>query len=445
MPADTDREPSQKHSAHAVGLEQLWQNAESDPAFAALLEQSLSDGTLSQVFMTHRDQLFAPVPVHMEGHVQPLGSKGLPYWTRSIRTTTETLLNFQEMAGPWSSQPEDFERGAELVGAFQERVSESFRDEIALGVLQTIRDNPALVSLVNLDGPLDRPTLRRTVGRWKCLNWTYAEGRIRRMLEEVAKPTRKALHQITTNLDVLSGAMDVTLFRANLYLQAAEQFARLLPLLRVKQGHWRQLALDLQEEGHLVAAGPVHAWCTRCSPAGRLVTVQSGDIVEEVGCTCCGRRLPALGLLRPAGPFAAALQQHDGLLGVAIGWHLRRNGIDFSSSVEIQGAEIDFLVTAGSQPVVIECKMNHKQEDERETVSKLLMNLKQLSEHAGLAQSAGVPVSQALCVVNLPASRVRALRSKVMTQWRGSASTASLQLAGYDEVGQFLPGGTRNG
>lgn len=108
-----------------------------------------------------------------------------------------------------------------------------------------------------------------------------------------------------------------------------------------------------------------HGWvCPNCDPAQSHTL--SPDAEEDVNsggpeCLRCDEEMDWLVFARVADVLWDAMRYRDGLVALAVGWHLRKKGLQFESSVPLKDGECDIVV--GNPPdVVLELKMLWKPE-----------------------------------------------------------------------------------
>jgi len=117
-----------------------------------------------------------------------------------------------------------------------------------------------------------------------------------------------------------------------------------------------------------------------------------------------------LACFAPTGAFHNAIKLKDGLLGAAIGWHLKKRGIRFWHAHCEEGTEMDFIPIVQNGRLLIECKLLSVSVPAKQLLRNLREAVKQLDEHAALLEKQGRNLRGSVCVVNLTDQTLASLR-----------------------------------
>jgi hypothetical protein len=99
------------------------------------------------------------------------------------------------------------------------------------------------------------------------------------------------------------------------------------------------------------------------------------------------------------------------------------------------GTEIDFVAGRNSEKVLIESKMNHQLKGRETMISTLRANLRQLDAHVRAAQSQGISISCAVCVVNHPRNLLAQLQRAISPL---PNSPVPAQLLSYEDLNRWM-------
>jgi len=116
-----------------------------------------------------------------------------------------------------------------------------------------------------------------------------------------------------------------------------------------------------------------------------------------------------LACFAPTGAFDKAIKLKDGLLGAAIGWHLKKRGIPFSHEHCEEGTEMDFIAILRTGRLLIECKVLSVALPVKQLLRNVREAAKQLDEHASLLERRGGRLRASVCVVNLTEQNISSL------------------------------------
>jgi hypothetical protein len=103
----------------------------------------------------------------------------------------------------------------------------------------------------------------------------------------------------------------------------------------------------------------------------------------------------------PGGCLLDAMQLKDGVLGAAIGWHLKKQGIRFLHGRSENGTEMDFVPVLNNGRILIECKVLSVLLPPKQLARNVRKAIKQLAQHAALLQAQTGELRDSVCVVNL--------------------------------------------
>ena len=299
-----------------------------------------------------------------------------------------------------------------LIKQMQDSTLDSLRDEFMMAGLKVIKDNSILKGLVDAPAIINRPELRKNVKDYSGVNFTSAKPHVTTMMQTMLTGgAKKALNRMMMDADILIDAMGIDLLRLKIAMATAARTLKSLEIRRVKETELRGLILALIDCGLLRQSRNMFIWCDRCDEWGVVASIVSVLPPSKLPpyCPACGRVAFAMGVFRPLPPLIDAIQFPDGLLGAAIGWHFKMNGVRFDHGVDVGGEECDFITRGSRRTVLFECKMNFVLSAEDSMRATLLENRKQLVRHINLAKAIGVKLTAAACVLNLRRDQLRGL------------------------------------
>ena len=424
-------------SPDQTSAQQLWLEAGRDRKIARLLHLALVDPTLSRILLLHREELFPRLtstvrggPTFLFGSSSfVLPSHPVDHILRSIRT-----LNKKQLVHSYpAARREDT---STAVRELDETTRQTLLDNLAIEVLKVIQDSSSLRELINQPNPILFGDFKRAVGDPSQFKLDGFINALTTMFQRVLSGTRskETLDQLALEVDSLKDFVDVDQIRIILLQTGLAHYRRLVKALRISERLWRDALLSLHRDCFLEHSGPLYLWCIRCPESGVLANVRSTELLKPFRCPRCGRRAWSATTLLPSDSLNTAIRLRDGMLGAAIGWQLCRRRIPFHHSVMMAGTEIDFLVGRGSENILIEAKMNHQLKSRDAMTSALRANLRQLSAHVRAAQSKGISISSAVCVVNHPRTLLRQL------QWATGSpnSTVAEELLSYQDLDRWI-------
>jgi hypothetical protein len=135
----------------------------------------------------------------------------------------------------------------------------------------------------------------------------------------------------------------------------------------------------------------------------------------------------------PSGSLLDAMQLKDGVLGAAIGWHLKKRGIRFLHGHCQDGTEMDFVPILHNGRLLIECKILSVLLPPKQLRRNLREAIKQLDHHTALLEAQTAELRDSVCVVNLTNRNLASL----MTD-HSSSEIARSRLISYEEFPHWL-------
>jgi hypothetical protein len=415
---------------------QLWQRARRHRPTARLLDEVLLDRACSQILLLHREELFPRIDAELEPNLSfQFGASALVLLSHPLRAITRsTKILDEKRRTHWYQGPRQ-ERASEVVRELDEVTRETLIDNVALESLKLVQSNSALRTLVTQNDPITREDLKRSVGDYSSLALDPLKTAALQLFQRVlsGKRSKKALHQIAIEVDTLKDFLDLERFQLMLVQRSLAHYHQLIRGLRIPESLWKDIILALHSDNFLEHVGPLYLWCTKCPESGVLASVRTTQLLRPLRCPRCGRTAYTATALFPSDALADAIRLRDGMLGAAIGWQLTKKHISFRHSVPVGGTELDFLVSRGPVKCLIECKMNHQLKERPQLLATLRDNVAQLDAHVLAAQSAGINLHSAVCVVNHGRCRLAALRPYMDASQK---STVPMKLMSYED---FLP------
>ncbi len=333
-------------------------------------------------------------------------SAGLPYLSATYDTLAASWI---EHCSVLSRQLKaQYKHITQPVERLQEATQSEFGDRLVSAAIETFRKNPVLRDLVNSDAPLDIPTLRHAVRDYSGVDFSPFHSVLEGLPAIFQRSKqKKALNQLTMNLDALFQAPDQDLMKRLMVWECAARFTGLLKARGIAEHQWRNLVVGLWNAGLVTPSSLIYLWCRNCPEIAFSMSTTFTSCELPPWCPSCGRIAHAIGTYTPSGCFRDAMLAPDGMLWVAIAWHLRRKKIRFDVTQHTGGTEFDFLMHAPSGTILLECKMLHI------LSANLVANLgsarKQLRDHLEVATKHGIKLIKAACIVNFPKRQLRSL------------------------------------
>jgi len=388
--------------ARNSSAEGIWRRCRRDATAARLFAAALKGPVESRILLVSPAELFPQLAVSSDGLHLPFMSRGLPYLSHgfeSIRRGMAALL-YQHGVDPLAVQRR--RRALQVTESLKEATEGDARDRLVMAGLQTIRINAPLRELVLGDEPISRPRLREAVKDYSGINCSPIEAAFQDFLPfPRGRRQRKAVGGVARSLDDLLGSFQIEPLKANLVCMSAAHFQKVLRMRGVSQADWRRLLFELTYRQLLIPSSLLYFWCTRCPEAGFVASFTPAYFADSPLCPLCGRVAQAMCTFAPAGYLREAMKLKDGMLGVAVGWFLRKHGFQFKHGLTIGGTELDFIVSGRRGCLLIECKMHHILKPEEHIRSQILASRTQLRTHIHVAQREGLQPKGAACVVNL--------------------------------------------
>lgn len=320
-------------------------------------------------------------------------------WVLKLRATNERPAHeAREAIEEWSHQNE-----------------RSAADLCVAAALETVRRNGALSLLVGCSTPITADLVHQSIPDYNALDWSAATDfgpRFEAFLKR--SPSKKPINRFTLNFTALLNEFRPEVHQEQIIIHSARHFVRLLKVRSVSESSWRDAFLALFERGLVTASTCMFLWCRHCPQGG--FTSSASPLVGDLPpfCPSCGRLARAMASFVPDGHLLDGMRLKDGLLGAAVGWHLRKNRVRFAHSLLVGATEIDFVAAAHAArsigEVLIECKMLQVSGPPKQLARNLRDSLKQLADHRALLEAEGRPVKQAICVLNLTKNNLLTVR-----------------------------------
>jgi len=290
----------------------------------------------------------------------------------------------------------------------QESTGPELGDHLLLAILATFQKNPVLLDLANSTKPVDITQLRQAVRDYSSVDFSALQSLVDALPTLLQRPKqRKAINRLTMNLDSLFHVADPDLARRSMVWTTASRFIELLRARRVSEGQWRSLIIRLAHAELLEPSLLIYLWCRKCPEVGFTVPTALTKCELPPLCPSCGNEAHAISTLVPAGPLQDAVFAPDGLLGVAVAWHLRKRAFRFEAGKHTGATEFDFLVTTTRGLILLECKMLHSLS--HNITANFWSSRNQLRDHIKELVDQGIKIYKAACIVNIPMREFRSL------------------------------------
>ena len=415
---------------------QLWRTASTHRPTARLLDEVLRHKTHGRILLLHREELFPRLTAHFDSSLSfTFGTSVLALLSHPAQKLAQSLKILDKKRRSHSYQAPRQERATELVRELDDVTRQTLTDNVALEILKLVQSSSVLRTLVTRGDPVTYESFKQKVGDYSSLNLEPVKTALFQLFQRVlgGQRSKESIHQLAMEVDVLNDFVDADRLQLILLQTSLSHYRRLLRGLRIQEIRWKEAALALHFDHFLEHVGPIRLWCTKCPEAGVSGTVHATQLLKPLRCPRCSRLAQTATTLSPAGALGVAIGLRDGMLGAAIGWQLAKRRISFRHSPNVRGTELDFLASRGPVHCLIECKMNHQLKDRPHLAATLTENLTQLNAHVLAAQSAGISLQSAVCVVNHTPSQLAVLRRLVRPPQQ---SAVRMQLISYQD---FVP------
>lgn len=413
-----------------------WEQARTDLALQRLLEASLADPKIAKILMLHNHELFPRFDVGGQGRFT-VGASGFPFLSHPIKQVRRALSRQIAKAHHFSSTQPRVETVTELQTELDSKLSPDLIAHVGLGILQVIRGQEPLRTLVAQAAEVTLNDVRRMVGTLTedlteplvsnlTAFWKQAAG---------SQAQRSAIRSLSTNLDLYRDGIDLETSQLQILNMMIARYDLLRTELGINQGDWQECAVWLHEMEFLENAGPILMWCPDCPETGVSASIRSSLVRRRYYCPACRRPAYSASAFYPAKAFKDILETQDGLLHAAIGWLLEQFNAKPEANVTVGKFEVDFFCAPLS--LLVECKMNHQVGDSTRLRSKFGNNMQQLKSHAEEALAARLPITHAISVVNSPVADL-AVAVRAGFARRQSVGEVELCLLSYQELPEYL-------
>jgi hypothetical protein len=320
----------------------------------------------------------------------------------------------------------------------QESTRPKLGDNLLLAVLATLQKNPVLLELAKRAEPVDINQLRQAVRDYSCVDFSALESFFVDALPMFLQGSkaRKAINRLTMNLDSLVHVGDPDGAKRLMAWATASRFVELLRARRVSETQWRSIVVGLADAELLEPSSSIYLWCRRCPEVGFTVPTILTKCDLPPFCPCCGRDAHAIAALVPAGALQDAFFALDGLLGVAVAWHLRKHDFHFEAAKQTGTTELDFLVKTRSGSILLECKMLHSLS--ANIAANLWSSRNQLRDHIKGLTEQGIKPYKAACIVNIPVRELRSLLQNLSQEAAAEFHNIEGEVISYERFPRWL-------
>jgi hypothetical protein len=382
--------------------DRLWKRCRNDANLRWLLEGVLTPRQSE----LGRTLLLSPVEVF--GEVQaPVGRKlsllfrltGLPYLSGEIDDLSKSL---RRMMLERSTEAHQARNAKKAIAEWAEANGQQAQNLVVAAVLETVRRNDALRALATSHQPVTSVEVAQQITDYKGLDWKAMDDLVLIFEQFLARSrSKKPINRFTLNFTALLRLVQPEISQIDLIFRSAEHFVSLLKRRGVKEGEWRHLLLRLIERDLVTPNMSMFLWCRKFPEDGFIASLSLALGTLPPFCPSCRKEAHAMASFVPAGGFLDAMRLKDGLLGAAIGWHLKKLGIDFLHAHCEEGTEIDFIPTIPGGQLLVECKTISVLVPPKQMLRNLREAVGQLDEHRALLERRGWKLRSSVCVVNL--------------------------------------------
>jgi len=391
--------------------DRLWRRCRNDANLRWLLEGVLT----SRKPELGRVLLLSPVEFLGEDQAR-LGPKlsllfhltGFPYLSGKIKDLSESLRRMMSGRGVEAQQSSDAKRAIAEWAAANSRQAQ---DLIVAAVLETVRRNGLMHALATSDQPVTAVRVARQIPNYKALDWKPMEDLVQLFEPFLARSrSKKLINRFTLNFTALLRHFQPEISQQEVIVRSAHHFVGLLKERGVSETAWRNLLLRLIDRDLVSPYTSMFLWCRKFPQDGFVASASLALGALPPCCPSCGKDAHAMASFAPAGGFHNAINLKDGLLGAAIGWHLKKRGIRFWHAHCEKGTEMDFIPIVQNGQLLIECKILSVLVPVKQLVRNVREAVKQLDEHAALLEKEGWKLRGSVCVVNLTDQNLASLR-----------------------------------
>jgi hypothetical protein len=312
---------------------------------------------------------------------------GLPYLSGKVKDLSESVRQMISATGADAQQSVDAKCAIADWAAANGRQAQ---DLVVTSVLETVRRNPSLRNLATSDQPVTTVEIAKQIPDYQALDWKPMEEMFPLFEPFLARSrSKKQINRFTLNFTALLRHCQPDMSQPDVIIRSAQHFVGLRNKRGVSEAVWRVLLMKLIEHDLVAPYTSMFLWCRRFPEVGFVASASLALGVLPPCCPSCGKDAHAMACFLPAAGFDAAMRLKDGLLGAAIGWHLKKHGIRFRHSHCEQGTEFDFIPIVPNGQLLIECKILSVSVPAKQLMRTLRDAVKQLTTHHALLAKAG--------------------------------------------------------
>ena len=420
--------------------DRLWRRCRYDADLRWLLEGVLT----SRKPELGRTLLLSPVEFFGETQAR-VGPKlsllfhltGFPYLSGKIKELSGSLSRMMSERGVESQQSSDAKKAIADWAAANGRQAQ---DMFVAATLETVRRNGAMRALATSDQPVTPVRVAQEIPNYEALDWKPMEELIQLFEPFLARSrSKKPINRFTLNFTEHLRHFQPEIGQLDVIVRSAHHFVGLLQKRGVSEAAWRSLLLILIDRDLVAPYTSMFLWCRKFPQDGFVASASFALGALPPCCPSCGEYAHAMASLAPAGGFQGAMKLKDGLLGAAIGWHLKRRGIRFWHARCEKGTEMDFIPVVRDGHLLIECKILSVSVPARQLARNVREAVKQLDEHAALLEKEGWILHGAVCVVNLTYQDLASLRRDGFP-----TGNAENRLISYERFSEWLRAKTKH-
>ena len=253
---------------------------------------------------------------------------------------------------------------------------------------------------------LNEPSKEKAIGTKKSI--------VESKVEKIARAFERSLKDLSEEfISALSDSASDPLI--GYHVEGYNHLAGLLHSSNLQKPTYRNLLTELHSQ-QIVFAFHGMLCCAVCVDNRITLTTRSEISPHHLEMTCprCGHPMVASIFYGLDQTVKDCILSKNGLLGLSIGWLLRRNQLEYEIEA-YNGHAHDFVVTSPSGKFLIECKMHRNDNlNERNVRMWLDQDLKQLGDH--LAESNNRAVSNAVLVYNFAIAPYLAMANEMINQ-----------------------------
>ncbi|OGH04195.1 MAG: hypothetical protein A2W22_03000 [Candidatus Levybacteria bacterium RBG_16_35_11] len=335
--------------------------------------------------------------------------------------------------------------------AKRDAISEDFKDIIAYYLIQFIRSNPNIKSLVNAD-KFDYDAMKSVLKNYegtvdldvfpKENEEGFEHGKVE--IDPIIKSKFEkiillALSGIAKNIEKFVD--NVQKINPNIILPFHLSSELLLNNLLTKSGLSFDEYLNILDDLYryqLIENKNTIFWCENCSIESLSFTQQYGRIapskISRSKCLNCNKPQSYGSIFSLNNVIKEAILSKDGLLPVYFGWLLEKEEIEYKVGEYSGKYENDFII---KKSILVECKMFKSDKDALAIRSELDSSLSQIKKHINEMTSEGIEIKQAYLLWNRN-NEEKEIQMKLQVKYKDLFEKYVFDVIYPDEIEEFV-------